>query len=179
MKKLLICISTVILCWGCFSQNERNSHSDNVYHKYIREYNKLEIDSIIQDNDYTIIFAWTQWCRASHSQLKDHLIPFFSEIPDNVSVISICCTDASKLADFLKENDCKYPVYLLSGSWMGLDKWRLNRHFHTLFGNYKSVNYVPVVILCDTQKQILNWDTINKDYHGINYSILQIKNNTY
>ena len=135
----------------------------------------MEIDSIIQHNDYTIIFGWTEWCGASQIRLKESLIPFLAEIPENIGVISICCSNADKVANFLKENECKYPVYLLSGSWGGLDKVRFNRFFHALFKNYKSVNYIPIVILCDVQKQVLNWDTTTNRYYEIDYSIQQIK----
>jgi glutaredoxin-related protein len=175
MKKSLIYTSLIILFCVCSSSNKPVFQSDNEYNRYIKEYEKMEIDSIIQQNDYTIIFAWTEWCKASQNQLKEYLIPFLKEIPDNIGVVSICCTETNKLVDFLTENDFKHPVYLLSGSWSGLDKWRLNRRFHALLDDYKSVNYLPIVILCNTQKQILNWDTNNKRYYGIAYSITLIK----
>jgi glutaredoxin-related protein len=179
MKKFFIYISIIILFCGCSSSNNPVFQSDNEYNQYIKAYQKTEIDSIIQHNDYTIIFGWTEWCRASHNELKKHLIPFLAEIPDNIGVVSICCGNADKVANFFKENDCKYPVFLLKGSWSGLDKVRLNRRFHALFNNYKSVNYVPIVILCNSQKQILNWDTINHHYDGISYSIHRIKNGIF
>ena len=97
----------------------------------------------------------------------------------NIGVVSVCCFDFGMLTDFLEKNDYKYPVYLLSGSLGGFDKRKLNKHFHKLFDNYKSVDYVPIVILCDRQKQILNWDTINGRYHGVATSIRQAKDKFY
>jgi hypothetical protein len=175
MKNFLIYTSIITLFCGCSSSNKPVFQLDSEYNQYVKAYQKTEIDSIIQHNDYTLIFAWTEWCMASQNQLKEYLIPFLAEIPDNVGVIPIACTSADKVADFLKENDCKHQVFLLEGSLGGLDKVRFNRHFHALFDNYQSVNYVPIVILCDSQKQILNWDTINKCDIGIGSTILQIK----
>jgi len=176
MKKVLLCISIIVLFWGCSSTNTINFQSDNEYNQYIKEYQKSEIDSIIQHHDYTIIFGWTEWCKASHHELKKHILSFLAEKPDNIAVISICCANADTLAKLLEENDYKYPVYLLANFWAGLDKVKLNRCFRTLFNNYKSANYVPVVLLCNTQKEILNWDMMNNCYHGIDYSIWQIRN---
>jgi len=179
MKKLFIFTIVIVQLLGCSSPKTQGTQSSNPYSQYIRYYNKADIDSIIQHNDYTIIFGWTEWCRGGHNQLKEYLIPFLKEKRDNIGVISICCANPNKLVDFVEQNDCKHPIYLLSGSWSGLDKWRLNRRFHAIFDNYQSVNYVPIAILCDNQKQILNWDAVNKVYHGLGSSILQIKNNNY
>jgi len=173
-EKVLILTIILLQFLGCTSPKNKDIYSDNPYSQYIKIYDKIEIDSIIQHNNYTIIFAWTEWCKASHSQLKEYLIPFLEEKPVNVGVISICCFDYDKLADFLQENDYRRPVYLLPGSWGGLDKRRLNKQFHALFDNYKSVNYVPIVILCDSQKDILNRDTIYGQYQGVGSSILQV-----
>ncbi|MDR1112591.1 MAG: hypothetical protein LBL18_02370 [Bacteroidales bacterium] len=174
MKIFLISIIAIVLL-GCGSSSNKNDlKSDNAYFQYVKEYRKTEIDSIILHHDYTIIFAWTEWCVASHYEFKDHLKPFLESKSDNIGVISICCGDANTVANLLRENDCKYPTYLLSGSWSGLDKWRLNRFFHSLFDSYKSVNYVPVVILCNPQKAILNWNNVHNDYNGIAQSIVQI-----
>jgi len=175
MNKTLIFTSAIILFFGCSSQNEHFIQSENYYYQYINKYNQMEIDSIIQYNDYTIVFAWTEWCKASHNQINEYLIPFLQKNYANIGVISICCADPKKLVEFLEKNDYKYPVYLLS-SWKGLDKWRLNSRFHALFDGYKSANYVPIVILTNAQKQILNLDTINGEYRGIGSTILEIKN---
>jgi glutaredoxin-related protein len=164
---------------GCTSPNIQNVQSNNPDSQYIKHYNKAELDSIIQHNTYTVIFGWTEWCEAGHNQLKDYLIPFLKEEHTNIGVISICCADFEVLADFLEKNDYKFPVYLLPGSLGGLDKRKLNKLFHKLFDNYKSVNYVPIVLLCDPQKQILNWDAINGKYQGVAASILQAKDNFY
>ena len=179
MKKNLILIIAIIQLWGCTSSNIQNFQSDNPYSQYIKHYHKAEIDSIILHNDYTVIFAWTGWCRASHNQLRDYLIPFLKEEPVSIGIVSICCANFEMLTDFLEKNDYDYPVYLLPSSLGILDKRKLNKHFHKLFDSYKSVDYVPIVILCDNQKQILNWDTINGRYHGVGTSILQVKDNFY
>jgi len=179
MKKFFIFTIVIVLFWSCSSSSIQDMHSDNPYSQYVKSYKKTDIDSIIHNNDFTIIFGWTEWCQASHNQLKEYLIPFLQDKPANIGVISICCSNSEKLVNFLKEYDFKCSTYLLPNSWSGLDKWRLNRRFHALFDNYKSVNYVPITILCDSKKQILNRDTINEDYHGVGTSILQIKNNFY
>jgi len=175
MNKLLFYSNIFILFFGCTSHNNQNFKLNDNSSQYIKEYNKTEIDSIIQHNDYTIIFGWTEWCRASQSELKEHLVPYMKKAPANIGIISICCGNYEKIKDFLRINKCEHSIYLLSDSWGGLDKWRLNKRFHKLFDKYKSVNYVPIVILCDTQKQILNWNTNDKRYNGIAYSISQIK----
>jgi hypothetical protein len=175
MKKILISLSAIIL-FGCGSSSNKDGFkSDNDYCQYVKEYQKTEIDSIILHHDYTIIFAWTEWCAAGHHEFKEHLKPFLETKSGNIGVVSICCADKEIIANLLKENDCKYPTYLLSKSWSGLDKWRLNRFFHSLFDSYKSVSYVPIVILCDSQKTVLNWDNVRNDYNGIAQSIEQIK----
>jgi len=179
MKKFFSFLITIVLLLGCSAPSTQDLHSSNSYFQYIKNYSEVELDSIIQHSRYTIIFGWTQWCQASQNQLKEYLIPFLKKKPDDIGVISVCCANSEKLLDFLEKNDYKHSVYLLSGSWGGLDKQRLKGRFHALFGSSISVNYVPIVILCDAQKQILNWDTINKCYRGIGSTILQIENNQY
>jgi len=177
MKKLVVFIITFIHLLGCSLTPFRSAQSNNPYSIYIYDYEKSEIDSIIQHNEYTLIYAWTEWCTASKSQLIEYLAPFLEEKPENIGIVSICCANSGNLIGFLEENNYEYPVYLLSGSIGVLDKWRLNRSFHALFDCYKSVDYVPIVLLCDKQKQILNWDSINACYDGVGTSIIQIKNN--
>lgn len=177
MKNLFTSFVTIVIFWGCSSTSIQETQSDNSH--YIKHYAQADIDSIIQHNNYTVIFGWTEWCKASQNQLKEYLIPFLEEKPDNIGIVSVCCASSDKLINFLEKNDYKYTVYLLSGSFGGLDKQRLKRRFQALFDNYKSVNYIPIVILCDSQKQILNWDTTSNCYHGIGTTILQIKNNQY
>ena len=152
-----------ILVLSCLPSHNGNTNSNDetacVFYQYIKKYQKSEIDSIIQNNDTTIVIAWTEWCRGSHNTLKN-LIPVLNGKSDNIGIISIYCGDKSKLVSILAENDYKYPVYLLSDSYRGFDKIKFNRLFHKLFNNYKSVNYVPVEIICNSQKQVLNMDTI-------------------
>ena len=173
MKKILPFIITITLLCGCSTQPLQLSSAD---FQYIKLYNQADFDSIIQHNDSTIIFAWTEWCGASHNMLKRYLIPFLKEKPDNIGIISICCANPSKLTSFIEENECKHVVYLLSESWSGLDKWKFNKFFHAQFDNYHSVNYVPIVILCDKQKQILNWDAASEQYLDVGSVIWQIEN---
>jgi len=147
----------VLFCCCLLSQSNNTLPNEDFY-QYIKEYDKMSIDSIIQNNDSTIIFAWTEWCKGSHYSLKN-LIPVLNGKSVNIGIISIYCGDINKLAEILEENDYKYPVYLLSSSLGGLDKVKFNSLFRKLFNNYKSVNYIPIQILCNSQKQILNTDT--------------------
>ncbi|MCL2073870.1 MAG: hypothetical protein FWH18_08120 [Marinilabiliaceae bacterium] len=176
MKRLLIFITALIFFCGCFPFAK--SQSDDVFsrYQYIKKYVDSEIDSIIKHNDYTIIYAWTEWCYGSKSTLMNIVFPFLKEIPENVGFISIFCGDADQLAEFLNENNVEHTVYILSSSARGLDKVKFNRHFSRFFNNYKSVNYVPIELLCNSQKQILNWNKLHKKYF---LSYWHIKNNIF
>ncbi|MCL2074228.1 MAG: hypothetical protein FWH18_09920 [Marinilabiliaceae bacterium] len=178
MKNLLF-VFVVLFCscaWSQQSNIESKDQYDSDFYQYIIPYKQTEIDSIILNNDYTIFFAWTEWCGGGHFHLKEDLFPFLKVKPNNIGVVSLYCGSTDKAIALLKENDCRYPVYLLSDSFGGFDKIKFNRFFKKIFKNYKSVNYVPIVILCDSQKQILNWNKVNKDYDGIGSAILLLKN---
>ena len=159
-KNLLVCIILFFNCWSSQnSDNQPNNIHNNPFYQYVKKYNKNEIDSIINNNDTTIIVAWTEWCIGGQDRFKN-LIPVVNGKSDNIGFISIYCGDKGKLVNILAENDFKFPVYLLSNSLGGIDKVRFNRLFSGLLKNYKSVYYVPVVIICNSQKQVLNRDTM-------------------
>ena len=164
MKNIKTSLIIYVLFFSCFSSHSDNSASNKIYYyedfyQYVKKYDKILIDSIIQNNDSTIIFAWTEWCKGSHNRLKN-LIPVLNKKPVNIGIISIYCGNINKLAEILEENDYKYTVFLHSSSLGGIDKIKFNILFCKLFNNYKSVNYVPIEIICNSQKQILNTDTI-------------------
>ena len=175
MSRALFIFALVLFC-GCFPLAK--SRSDEVYSQYqhIKKYVDFEIDSIIKHNDYTIIYAWTEWSYGSKYTLINTVFPFLKEIPENVGFNSIFCGEVDQLAKFLKENNCEHTAYILSSSARGLDKVNFNKHFRRFFNNYKSINYVPIELLCNSQKQILNWNELYKMYV---LSYWHVKNNIF
>ena len=159
MKIIKFLLIYIVLFCSCLSSQNDNKQLNNDFHQYVKKYDSIEIDSIILNNDTTVIVAWTEWCKGSHDGLK-YLKQFNNGKSDNIGIICVYCGDKFKLTNILEEFDYKYPVYLLSASSGGVDKVKFNRLFHKLFNNYKSVNYVPIQILCNSQKQILNLNTI-------------------
>jgi hypothetical protein len=144
------------------------NNSDNVTGNYsfVQVYNQKGIDSIISNNDTTVIFLWTEWCNASRSVFKKHVIPFIEQKADNIGFISVFYGKEETLATILQDNQCFYPTYCLT-SYSGIDKINIYYLLNSSVKNYKLMNFVPVSIICDKNGNILNYEEETNEYSHI------------
>ena len=96
------------------------------------------------------------------------MIDIIDENYDNVETVVIFFDSGNVIQN--NETIMKYSPILLQ-SLSGVDKTRVNGILKKLFKNPERINYMPVMILCDKEKNIINYDVDSKRYRqfGKNY----------
>ena len=160
MKKIIIILSVFVLVAGSCRQ------STNKRDKIISSENVNNIDSIIANNNLTIIYLWTEWCYGSREHFIEDVVPYVQQKSDTIGFISIFCGSEEVLESILLETECDYPIFRIK-SWGGLDKNRMYKLLNSFLKDYKKMDYVPVAVMCDKNGNILNYDKDKKEYSHI------------
>ena len=157
MKFRLLII--MIICWLVSFGNGSTKETDKIVD---------HIDGVIENNDYTIIYFGAHWCGPCISGFKNKMIDIIDENYDNVETVVIFFDSGNVIQN--NETIMKYSPILLQ-SLSGVDKIRVNGILKKLFKNPERINYMPVMILCDKEKNIINYDADSKRYRqfGKNY----------
>ena len=151
-----------ILCLDCFFNT--NEVKDNPYG--IKAYSQIELDSIIDNHPYTIIFAWELGCGPCRNYLQEDVIPYMSVKPDTIGFISITCSDYNQVIRFMKEHNCKVPTFIYEDTTNQYFSF-YNYLFQSILVNYEQQDGVPKTIVCNNKREILNIsDSIYFDAHG-------------
>ena len=138
-----------------------SEQSSNIY-----DYRQNKIDSIISNNNFTIIYLWTEWCGASRFHFIEDVAPFLRQKPDSIGFISIFYGDINELESILLETKCDYPTFIIK-SWKGWDKIRIYKLLNSFLKDCKKMNYVPVSVICNKNGDILNYNEDKKEYSHI------------
>jgi hypothetical protein len=128
----------------------------------LRTYSQTEIDSIIENHPYTVIFAWSLACGVCGMQLTREVNPFYKNKPDSIGFISITCSNYDEVEEWMKKSDCIVPTYILckdstcrscnlQESCELFDEW-----FGKMFKNYEPETGMPRYILCNNKREIFN-----------------------
>jgi hypothetical protein len=165
----------IVVVTACSSKQDNlftDSELESKYGHCIKEYQQSEVDSIIANNTYTVIFVWTDWCSASKEMFSQYAQPFLEQKPDSIGFISIFYGNEDTLMSALSTEECANVTYLFS-SMGALDKIRVYYLFKSFLNGYKLMNYMPVSLLCDKEGNICNYNTKTKDYSFIGECIRQ------
>ena len=145
------------ICCGHISSERSNDISDS---------ERNEIDSIIANNNLTIIYLWTEWCDGSREHFINDVVPYLQQKSDTIGFISIFYGSEEMLESILLETKCDYPTFRIKSNG-GLDKIRMYKLLNSFLKDYKRMNYVPVSVICDKNGNILNYDENKKEYSHI------------
>ncbi len=150
MKRLLFILSVLIasLLTSCFSGVNQNSET----------YNRQNVAEVIASHDTTILFFMTSWCQAGQSDFENNMKPYFGNASDTKAIVVVYIGELEEAMRLKGLND---NVFLFSkASRQGFfDKIFINNECKNLLKDYKRVNYVPLDIACNSNGEILNWNT--------------------
>lgn len=150
MKRLLfiIIILAASLLTACFSGGNQISET----------YDRQDVAEVIASHDTTILYFMTSWCQAGQSNFESNLKPYLCHASNNKAIIVVCIGELEEVMRLEELND---NVFMFSkASRQGFfDKIFINNECKNLLKDYKRVNYVPLDIACDSNGEILNWNT--------------------
>ena len=150
MKRLLflLIVLAASLLTACFSGGNQISET----------YDRQEVAEVIASHDTTILYFMTSWCQAGQSNFENNLKPYLCNASDTKAIIVVCIGELEEVMRLEGLND---TVFLFSkSSRQGFfDKIFINNECKYLLKDYKRVNYVPLNIACDSNGEILNWNT--------------------
>jgi hypothetical protein len=164
MKLHALILMGILFLIRCTYNPSNDTLSGN--NPYIKEYNQHEIDSILVNNDTTIIYVWTEWCIGATGHFTRDVVPFLKQKPENIGFISLFFGVEKNLVSILENNQCTYPTYCLK-SRRGHDKISAYLLLSSFLGDYKFANYIPISLLCNKEGNILNYDHESKEYSHI------------
>lgn len=131
------------------------------------------INNVIEDNEYTVIYFGAHWCGPCTWVFENKMTEILDTDYDNLRCVTIFFDSGNKVEK--NENILKYSPILLPSLGGGLDKMRTNDILSDVFADYKNVNYMPVMILCDKEKNILNYSTERYEQFDKKYLDKKIK----
>lgn len=150
MRKLLsvLCISVACLLISCYSAD---SH-------HLGEYDRNEVAEVIASHDTTILCFMTSWCQAGQHNFERNLKPYLGNASDTKAIIVVCIGELEEVMSLKGIYD---NVFLFNkASRQGFfDKIFINNECKKLLKDYRRVNYVPLDIACNSNGEILNWNT--------------------
>ena len=150
MKRLLFVLSILMASFltSCFSVE--NQHPET--------YNRQDVAEVIASHDTTILCFMTSWCQAGQHDFENNLKPYLANASDTKAIIVVCIGELEEVMRLEGLND---NVFLFSkASRQGFfDKVFINNECKELLKDYKRVNYVPLEIACNSNGEILNWNT--------------------
>ena len=149
------------------------SHIMSEYSSGVSDLEQTKIDSIITNNNRTIIYLWTEWCYGSRQHFMEDVVPYLQQKSDTIGFISIFYGSEEVLDSILMKTQCDYPIFRIK-SLGGLDKNRMYKLLNLFLKDYKQMNYVPVSLICDKNGNILNYDNDKKRYSHIIDCILSV-----
>ena len=150
MKRILFVLSVLVTCLltSCFSGG--NQHSET--------YDRQDVAEVIASHDTTILCFMTSWCQAGRNNFENNMKPYLGNASDTKAIIVVCIGELEEVMRLEGLND---NVFLFSkASRQGFfDKFFINNECKKLLKDYKRVNYVPLDIACNSNGEILNWNT--------------------
>ena len=180
LPKITGLLFMVILLCNCFFYSDEVK--DNPYG--IKAYSQTEIDSIIDNHPYTIIFAWELGCGPCRNYLQNDVIPYLSVKPDTIGFISITNSSYSKVVHFMEKYNYKVSTFIYKDTITNPNLSFYHYWFPSVLPSYEYLQHegVPQTIVCNNKREILNidesiafdalGDTIQgRRYAGINWCI--------
>ena len=150
MRKLLLVFGIMLgsLMTSCSSVENKN----------LGEYNRQQVAEVIASHDTTILCFMTSWCQAGQHNFERNLKPFLGNASDTKAIIVVCIGELEEVMSLKGIYD---NVFLFNkASRQGFfDKIFINNECKKLLKDYKRVNYVPLDIACNSNGEILNWNT--------------------
>lgn len=150
MKRLLfvLIVLAASLLTACFSGENQISET----------YDRQNVAEVIASHDTTILYFMTSWCHAGRSNFENNMKPYLGNASETKAIIIVCIGELEEVMRLEGLND---NVFLFSkSSRQGFfDKIFINNECKNLLKDYKRVNYVPLDIACDSNGEILNWNT--------------------
>ena len=165
LLNIIISLFIGIFLSVCFFNS--NEVKENPYG--IKAYSQIEVDSIINNHPYTIIFAWELGCGPCKNYLKNDVIPYMSVKPDTIGFISITCSNYNQVVRFMEKHNCKVPTFIYKDTITNPNFYFYHYLFPSILKNYEhpQSDGVPRTIVCNNKREILNFsDSIYFDAHG-------------
>ncbi|MDR0790453.1 MAG: hypothetical protein LBO06_06630 [Bacteroidales bacterium] len=173
---ILVIFIAVSACSGSAVDNTpiKNITSNG---RFVQAVSIEQIDSIVSSSKYSIIYCWGTWCKPCISALQNEITQYLdTKDDDSTAFIPICIGgNADKALEVLSTIDFQYGSYLFCSTSTAFDKYILNSKFKDLFNNYEKVDYVPLVLLVDSKKDILNYDIQTKSYYPLLETLGRLK----
>lgn len=112
------------------------------------------IKDTIENNEYTVIYFGAHWCGPCSWVFENKMAEIIDANYDNISCITVFFDSGNKVRN--NENIMKYMPVILQSAGGLLDKIKANNILDNVLGNYENVNYMPIMILCDKEGNIIN-----------------------
>jgi hypothetical protein len=149
------------------SSNKIKERETSDYSAYLKEYNKSEIDSIIENHSYTFVYVWTNSCGACEHVLIEEIAPYLKNKPDSIGFVSMAFSPSDIVLRFMEKYKLQIPTYICSNSQEQENGKRMDEILNTIFEDHNPTTGVPMTILCDRKKNIFNKEL---SYFAFNYS---------
>lgn len=126
----------------------------------VQEITTDDINTIICQNEYSILFFYTTWCSSSIINLEKYIVNTLDTLNiknKNLSIVIIGLAKEKKsIEELTKKYNINYTTYYLNSPiGSSIDKRVINKSLKKIFKGYKSVNMVPVGILCNNKFELL------------------------
>lgn len=109
----------------------------------------------IESNDYTVIYVGAHWCGPCSVVFENKMTHIIDADYENVGCMTIFFDAAGKIKN--NEDIMRYSPVILPSVGGIVDKVTANRILKKVFQDYESVNYMPIMILSDKERNILNY----------------------
>lgn len=170
MKKHVVIICALIGCLvmlalaysktkGATDNNAVSANLENEVAQGWQGYERKIAEDITATHDTTVFYFMTSWCQASRRNFENNLKPFLGNATDDKAIVVVFLGDPKKAWTLTDLNENVFVFNRPSKNPL-MDKLFINKECKALFADYKRVNYVPVGIVCNRNREILNW---NKD----------------
>ncbi len=132
------------------------------------------IKDTIENNEYTVIYFGAHWCGPCTYVFENNMSKIIDAAYDNLGYVTIFFDSENKVES--NENIMRYSPVILPSIGGLLDKNRANNILKESLQNYKDVNYMPIMILCDKEGNIINYSAERYTQFDKNYLDAVINN---
>ena len=141
----------------------------SVENKHLGNYDRQQVAEVIASHDTTILCFMTSWCLAGQHDFENNLKPYLGNASDTKAIIVVCIGELEEVMSLKGINGNVFLYNKVSRQGF-FDKIFINNECRKMLKDYKRVNYVPLGLVCNRQREILNWNTdkeLNRTYGAL------------
>lgn len=162
-RKSILLIVVILFAMAACGPNDQSGANSNGWDL---------LPEVIGAHDSTVIFVWSSWCQASRLTFMENVVPYLNNPNEDIGFVLVHFGKKDEIPEAVLE---RYVV-INQSSYGGFDKIVANARFKFLLKDYRYQNCMPMVILVDRQRCVLNYDSDNGEYLCLGEILWQIRN---